>query len=211
MKTIKVLVLCIGLLSLTTSVFAQLSVGFRAGVNIANQTFEQDGVEISPDSRLGITAAGLVEIPVSGGFSIQPEIAFVQKGLKFKFDFLGTTEEVETILNHIDVPILAKYNFGSETVGAFVAAGPTFGYAISGKSKANGEEDKFDDGDWEGYKRFEIGASLGAGVGANVGSGMLFLDVRYLLSLTNLAEEEGFTAKNKGISLSVGYKFPLGN
>jgi len=208
MKAIKALFLCIGLASLTTGVFAQISAGGRAGINIAKVSVKpSDVVETSIDNRLGITVAALVEIGISGGFAVQPEIVFVQKGWKEKYPFLDL--EAEAIFNYFDVPILLKYKFGAETVKGYFAAGPTIGYAISGKTKVNGEAEKIED--WRDYNRFEIGVSLGAGIGFTAGSGTLFLDARYLLGLSDLSVDEDNTFKNKGISISVGYMALLGN
>ncbi len=182
---------------------AQLSLGLRGGVNLAKQTSEGDGIEITTDNIMGLAFAGIAEIGLTENFAIQPELVFVQKGGKTEvFD-----EEFKLVLNHFEVPILLKYKFGTEMIGAFVSVGPSFGYSLSGE--ADGEKIE----DWEAYNRFEIGANFGGGVGIKMGAGMVFVDARYLLGLSNIADnefDEDFKSHNKGIGLSIGYLHNLG-
>lgn len=177
---------------------AQLSLGVRGGVNLAKQSSKSDNFEVTTDAITGLTVAGIVELGLTKSIALQMEAAFVQKG--------GELEGFKTTLNHFDVPVLLKFKVGSGSFGAYLAAGPTFGYALSGES----DGEKIDD--WEGYNRFEIGASAGGGLGLNLSSGTVFLDARYLISITNLADDEGedFTSRNRGIGLSIGYLHHLG-
>jgi hypothetical protein len=189
------------LIAANSLLMAQLSLGVRGGVNLAKQSSEGSGVEITTDNITGLMFAGIAEVGLTKSFAIQPELVFVQKG--------GKIEDFELVLNHFEVPILVKYKFGTDMIGAFVAAGPSFGYSLSGK--ADGE--KIEDDEWDDYNRFEIGANFGAGVGIKMGAGMVFLDARYLLGLSNIADnefDEDFKSHNKGIGLSIGYLHNLG-
>jgi len=202
MKSLKKIIILPCLLLISVAVSAQLSVGLRGGVNIATQTFEADGFDISPDNIMGLTLAGILELGLTENFAIQPEIAFVQKGYQIDIEIFGTKSSIKNRVNHIDFPILAKYKFGGEAIGAYVAAGPTFGYAMSGSITEDGDKEKYED--WEDYNRFEVGGSLGGGLRF----GKFFVDVRYLLGFTNLftgEDDEISKARNRGISLSVGF------
>jgi hypothetical protein len=190
---------------------AQVSVGARGGFNFAKEYVKvsYDGESESETSEVmtGAAFAGIVEIGLSKYFAIQPELVFIQKGGS------GKNEDENIVFNHIDFPLLAKFKYGSEYFNVYAAAGPTFGYALSGK---NGDY-KFKDEDWEGYNRFEIGASIGGGLGLNLKKGTAFVDVRYQFSLNNLvdvptSEEDyiDFTAKNRGVGLTFGYLYRLG-
>ena len=202
MKLLKKLSLLTALLFVTSNLLmAQLSLGVRGGINLAKEYVEFSGESETSDALTGLTLAGLIEIGMGEHFAIQPELVFVQKG-----GSNGDSDD-DLTLNHFDVPVLLKYKVGAESFGGYLAAGPTFGYALSGKF---GDE-KFEDDDWEGYNRFELGASLGGGLGLNLASGMVFLDIRYLLSLNNLSEDDEITIKNRGIGLSVGYLHTLGD
>lgn len=203
MLTLKKTFFAVCLTAFSSSLFAQI--GVRAGITLPNQNFEQDGVEFSFDNNLGLTLAAFFEIGISDNFAIQPELAFVQKGTKTKIDFLGTTEESKLRINYIDIPVLAKLKFGNESIAAYVAAGPTFGYAITGSTEEDGDKTSFEDDDWDGYNRLEIGANAGAGLGIPLDIGLIFLDFRYLFSLTNLSDDSDITYHNKGICISIGF------
>jgi hypothetical protein len=207
---------CAFALIFTTNLSAQLSVGGRIGLNLATVNIEQDGLSIKPDSKAGLQIAGLLDIGVSENFSIQPELTFIQKGYKFEFDFLGTKSEDKFIINYLEVPVHAKYGFGGEKIKAFVMGGPSLGFALGGKLEScvdgtcESEDIEFSDDD--GFNRFELGLSLGAGIGLNVGPGEVFLDVRYLLGLSRIMEDDSDgTTKNQGVAIGLGYMIPLGN
>lgn len=192
----------LALIGLAGTLTAQASFGIRAGAHIGKQTYDSDFADISLDSKVGLDLAILVELGISEIFAVQPELHYIQKGTKT--DVFGT--EVSTVLNYIDVPILGKLNFG-ENVKFIVEVGPSFGYAISGKNKA-GDDSEDIDFDEEGYERFEVSGVIGAGVSLPVmNESALFIDIRYILGITNIAEDEDFSAKNTGFNIGVGIIF----
>jgi Outer membrane protein beta-barrel domain len=212
----KLVLLCLITMS-SFSLKAQLSVGGRVGINIATVSINSEGLEISPSSIIGLTVAVPVNIAITEKFSVQPELAFIQKGFEIEFDFLGNTVKGSQSINYLDLPILAMYSFvKTETITVYLAGGPVFGYAMSGEttSEENGQKTT-EKVDWETaqYNRFEVGASIGAGVGFGVGPGQVVLDIRYVIGLSNLnSESTGGTDKvtNMGTGISVGYIVPIG-
>lgn len=195
---------------LSFSIQAQATFGVRAGINVATVNFQSDGFNISPDSRVGLTVAGLANIPVNESFSIQPEVHFIQKGYKFELEFFGEVTETTAKLNYLEVPIHAKYAFGNENLRFFILAGPAIGFALGGEvEQCDGgdcisEDIEFDDND--GFNRLDLGLSVGAGM--NIGSNF-FVDLRYVLGITNLSEDDADDIKttNRGIQIGVGYMF----
>ncbi len=219
MKSILKLIL-ISLMTMTSfNVMAQLKIGGRVGVNIANVAVSNIE-DISTNSITGFSIAGVLDIPVAGNFSIQPEIVFIQKGFNQEetFEIFGETFTVKAdqIVNHIDVPILAKYAFvNSETLVVYAAVGPVLGYAISGKYKveSNGEKETMDiNFDDDGLNRFDFGASFGAGAGFGVGPGHIIVDLRYVMGFSNLIKDpvDNEKVNNTGFGASVGYVVPIG-
>ena len=206
---LKLFTVCFLLLS-ALAIQAQTTFGIRGGVNLASVSISDDGEDFSYDRTVGITIAMLAEMGMSESFSIQPELHYIQKGFGVDIDFLGYTISNEAKLNYLELPIHAKYKFGSGGVGGYLLAGPTLGYALSGtvESCENGICDKesieFDEDD--GFKRFEIGMSIGAGVTINQN---IIIDVRYTMGLTNLNEDDfdDIKASNNGIQIGVGYMF----
>jgi hypothetical protein len=124
-----------------TTAMAQKSVGFRGSftTSIMNKF---DLIEnITPDFKFLPAAGGaiFIEIPITSNFSIQPEIAYTQKGFSiqegFKAggDFFGIdipiNGKVNFRTNYIEVPVLAKYHFGDKNAAHYyLAAGPSIGY-----------------------------------------------------------------------------------
>lgn len=202
------------LLFLGTTAFAQIDLGARAGINLANQNFDAEGDEFEPDSRLGLQFAATLGIPLGeSGLRLQPELSFIQKGYMLEFEFLGQTIEEDFIVNYLEVPIMLQYVFGEEDgFFGFAQAGPSVGYAMSGKSKSGDDEEDFDFDEAQ-YERLEFGAQFGIGIGTQAGPGQIYLDARYLLGLTNLNGDEDFDdidVTNNGIGISVGYRVPIG-
>lgn len=194
-----------------------LSIGGRIGASI--YTLKSSAITEGSifGYKTGITVAGVANYAFSDLFSIQPELAFVQKGAEF--DFLGVNLGGETV-NYIELPILAKVSFGPENFKFFINAGPSFGFAIGASfedDEGNSESAKFDDTD--GRKRFELGLAFGSGIGFMAGPGMLTIEGRYGLGLSPYAEDKDTdlltgaevtnTIKNIGYMFSVGYLIPL--
>ncbi len=216
----KKLVFALFAMTLTFTSFAQLSVGVRAGVNFANQTFEAEGLSISPDGLTGLYVSIPVEIGISDKFSVQPELTYLQKGSSTKFDVLGFSTESTVTYNYLELPILAKYKFvKTDDLGVYAAAGPSFGYALGGESKVSlqGVEETtdidFGKEEFEDFNRLDVALNFGAGVEYQAGPGKLVLDLRYMLGLSNLngAEDDDATTKNNGFAASIGYMFTLGS
>lgn len=208
----------------------QPMVGLKAGANW-NNINATDGIDaLAPEFQsIDEFHFGLVaELPVAGGFSVQPELNFMTKGFGLRegldVPLFGIDIPVEvrpeTRIRYVEVPLLAKYAFGQPGgVQAYITGGPTFGYATGGQidTKANILVEvnvgtinlNLDDID---YERFEVGAAVGAGVQADLGLVRAFADARYHHGFTELykvpyVEEK---VKNKGIALSAGLLVPLG-
>lgn len=208
----KIALLCFLLIS-TSNLLAQLTVspGLRAGVNLANVSADPD---IGSESITGLLLAVPIEIGIGESFAIQPEIMFVQKGTRFEENILGSNDKIERRISQIDIPILAKFKFlNTDAFQAYVAAGPVFGFALSGKTKAealgiSGEEDlDFDEDD---YNRLETLVSAGGGIGIPIGFGVIVLDVRYLFGITDVDDSDEFKVKNNGIQGGIGFMFSFG-
>ena len=204
---------------------AQISIGVRAGANLANVSFsDTSDLDIGdPKTRVGAILGAVLEMGITEKLAIQVEPSFIQKGWRIKDEsqLLGQTIKIDGnyTFNYIDVPVLAKLRFNGENTGLYAFAGPTFGYMASGKYKVTSEfagqketeEEDIEFDDEDGINRFDVGATLGAGFQLNLGGGRLFFDARYNLGLSNIADEEevddDFSIRNKGIGLSIGYLF----
>jgi hypothetical protein len=211
-----------------TTSFAQFSLGLRGGLNIG-KVYTTDALDaLTPDfqSINGPTIAAVAEYSISRNFAIQSELGFTRKGFKIREDFdvnlfnvpvpVGAT--AESRFSYLEVPLLAKVKFGDDVVHGYVTAGPTFGYATSGRliTRANALiEFKVSDTninlDAINYERFEVGGAVGAGLGFTTGFGQLFVDARYTRGFTELYDIPVVDERirNQGFALSAGFLVPL--
>ncbi len=148
--------------------------GVKAGVNMTNFTGDGDS-----DGATSFYVGGLVDLPVSGNFHVQPEILYSMEGAD------------EASISYVRVPIMAKYYVME---GLSLQAGPEIAFKVAT------EDDLLD----EATKSIDFG--IGAGLGYELPMGLMF-DVRYNLGLSDISEVEGFEIKNTGIQLGLGYRF----
>ncbi|MFN7118281.1 MAG: porin family protein [Saprospiraceae bacterium] len=188
---------------------AQVGLGLRGGVLWTKAELEQGDDKFDNDYLMGYTGSLFAEIGISEAFAIQPEVVFLQKGYKNTIEDDGIYER-KLMMNYLEVPVLAKWRIGSETIKAQLLLGPTFGYALDGTVKANGEKT---DLDLDDVTRLDIGVLFGAGFDIPLGPGSVFVDGRYGLGITNLnnaANADDFHWHNRTISVGVGYIYRIG-
>jgi len=191
---------------ISTTSFAQIRWGVKAGLNIANVTAKTDAGSIDfyknkTGFHLGVTA----EVPVSGNLFFEPALLFTTKGYKIDESLIKGSANI----NIIELPLNLLYKFDVSSVKLFALAGPYVGFALSGKSKVDGQETESikigTNKDEDNYKPLDFGLNFGAGVEIS----NITVGVQYGLGLANLSPQTdgGFSAKNKVIGISVGYKF----
>lgn len=169
--------------------------GVKAGVNFAKLT--GDDVE-DADGRTGLHIGGVVEVPISEKFSVQPELIYSQQGLQFKDgDF-----ESKLKLDYINIPVMAKFYVAD---GFAIELGPQIGILASAKAEADGDEEDIKDF----VKKSDI--SLGGGVSYKMATG-LFFQGRYMIGISDVNDTNdentfGDNLNNSNLSLSIGYMF----
>ena len=204
----------------------------RAGLTIS--TLQADDFVKDMDNKIqsqsGFVIGLAYAIPVGtfakGIFSVQPELSFIQKGFKVDAtgEFAGSESyytfdtQQEYTINYLEIPVLAKYEFGSEKLRVAIQAGPSLAFGLNGKYKSimhiqdefeydettNTEGDiRFYDSDETNTTSFDHNVDFGLQAGAGITVfDRIALDVRYGLSLTNLNHEE--KSKNRALQISVG-------
>ena len=189
MKRVIVLLLCV-----TSFAAANAQVGFggKAGVNLA--TFSGDVEDVK--MKIGYYVGGLVQIPVSESFIIQPELVFSAQGAKSD----DADDDVKANFNYLNIPIMAKYQ---STSGFFAETGPQIGFLMSAKMKA-GDTDvdvkeyyKSTDFNWA----FGLGYQMASGFGVNA---------RYNLGLSSIYDEDVDDEKVKNSVFQIGVFYVLG-
>lgn len=228
MNTAKRIITTTLALLVVTFTFAQVSLGLKTGVNFANITTPDISIVNIPDIQANktLTFGAIAEFGISNGFAIQTEANYSKKGfvidegipLELANIPLPVGVNVRTDLNYIDIPVLAKYNFGNEKVGGYVTAGPTMSFASGGRFRTaanfiidfNVVDQKFDFDDLN-ISKFDIGASIGAGGTVNLGATKLFIDARYTHGFNKLDNIPviDLDFRNKNFALTTGFLIPL--
>lgn len=182
--------------------------GIKAGVNFAKVGFSGDDVDDEEKdavkSQTSFLIGGLVDIPVSSSFSIQPGLTLSGKG--FKEEYEGEDDKEENNVMYLEIPVNAVYKIG----GIYLGAGPYAAFAISGKNKDGDDETDLEfgnDPEKDNLKRGDFGLNLLGGYQLTNG---LNFGINYGLGLNNiLPDYEGidYKAKNRVFSVTVGFTF----
>lgn len=190
------LFIAVTVLSFTAAQSQEFRLGAKAGLNVASLGGDSYGVG-SLGSRTSFHVGGLVEIPLMGKFSLQPEILFSSEGSNWTFT--GLDDNLK--LDYVRVPVLAKFYI---IEGLSAEAGPVFGVLVNAKN---------DDGDdiKENFKSFDAAFGIGASYRLDMG---VFFSLRYnkgLLNVNEDYEDDGITYSYKNQSnvfqASAGYSF----
>ena len=165
--------------------FAQLSL--KAGVNLADQSFESSGFSADTKSKVGFLIGANYAVNLSESIALRPGIQFTLKGSKVDFG----NDEGTLSFNYIEVPVDLVYKISDFSIHA----GPYLGLLMS--AKADDEDVKDDVTSTDFGLNFGLGYSIGKiGVGANYGLG---------LSNLNNDDTDDTNVKNKVISVYVTY------
>jgi len=223
----------------STFLFAQSMLGIRGGVNLATYNEIADGVlitEVEKDYITGLDIAVFGKLNIATTFfSIQPELHWIQKGVRYtREDVENMDLEMEYRYNYMEIPLLARADFGTTRMQVYVVAGPTVGYASDGTYTGNNVPfvgpDPVKSGDYEADlvwdddyanddrkdNRIDIGAAAGLGVDVALGPVAIIVDARYNFDFNDktLYEEtpkpEPTKIYNRGITLTAGIGIPIG-
>lgn len=163
----------------------------KIGINFASQSASALSGE---KTKTGFTGGVALDMHFKeSAFSLQPELNFVSRGLKFKDG--NTTSKYN--FNYLEVPLLAKYKFDM----VYINAGPYVGFQLNGS-------DKFKELYGSKPRTVDLGLQFGAGVAIPAGPGKVIVDGRYALGLSDLSKGPG-TVRNRGFNVSLGYAIPL--
>lgn len=192
------LFISVTMLSFTTVQSQEFRMGAKLGLNVASLGGDSYyGGLGSLGSRTSFHIGGLVEIPVMGKFSVQPELLYSSEGSDWSF---GSSDS-NLKLDYLRLPVLAKYYIIKGLTGE---AGPVFGFLATAKN---------DDGDdiKDQFKSFDAAFAIGASYRLDMG---VFFSLRYnkgLLNVNEDFEENGVTYSYKNQSnvfqVSAGYTF----
>lgn len=190
-----------------------LSLGLKAGLNIANASIDPEnlyGAGVSKGSRTGFMVGGVAEFGLSPMIFIQVEPMYAQKGTKYE----GGGGTATFKLDYLEIPILFKAKFtAGDAVKPYVFAGPNVGINLASKITTEGGGITQDTDIKDSLKTVDFGIDFGAGAEFKVAPKIAITgDVRYSLGLANIDNSSSPGApsiKPNGFQILVGVLFRL--
>lgn len=171
---------------------AQVKFGIKAGMNVSSWRVD-DSFSGNLKSYIGGNGGVFAQIPVSGNFSIQPEVLYSAEGAKVSVS--GVDGKYQT--GYVNIPVMLKYTDQSGFFGEF---GPQLGLLVSAKAKGGGQSQDIKD------QLKSTNFSLGLGAGFNF-TPQVGVGVRYNLGLSSIEDAGNTDIKTGNLSIGVHYTF----
>ena len=203
MKKTTLITLAFAILFIGQQAIAQSGLGIRGGFVVSDQKVKiLSAFDANLKSKVGLDLALLYNMEFENGMSFQPGVHYTQMG---SVADVGVSE-VKGEFDYIRIPLLLKYDVLStnESFDLSPFAGPYVAFLIN------------EDVDYLSIvlddlkmKTLDIGADFGLMLKHSSG---LFIDVRYMLGLTDISKVEVFglnigELKNSAIGVGIGYIF----
>ena len=209
-KNLILIVVTAFLFGMSYTAFSQgISIGAKGGINLASAALKD--INTNGDYIVGFNTAIPFEIGISKAFAIQPELAFSKKGYGTDYGIIGSST-YKLIFTYMEIPVLFKGGIGGDALKVNFFAGPSIGFAISGKEVAKAGGQKFSekiDLSSSIFNRLNAEMVFGTEFQKLLGNGHLFLDLRYQLGFTDIWKVDSFSAFHRSIGMGLGYKHRL--
>jgi hypothetical protein len=181
--------------------------GIKGGLNLTNMFVD----EVSDENmKVGFNAGFFAKLPVTRGFSIQPELLYTSKGAKEEYNNIIEGEgEYRFNLNYIELPVLAVINVAKNFN---LHVGPYVSYLAAANIKnlhENGGQDEIAELDADNFNRFDYG--LVGGLGVDVSN--FTIGARYSYGLREIGKSGSLSgqvtkdSRNSAVSLYIGVGF----
>jgi hypothetical protein len=189
----------------------KLEFGIQAGLCMGNVSGDsaKAGPGETKKARMGFGGGAFATFKLSPQFGIQPELLYLQKGVKYEEGSAKMTVKAD----YIEVPVYLAFLPKLEgKIQPSIFAGPYIGYLMSAKIKTEGMADPADNGEEDvkdSTKTTDFGISFGAGFGYALNpKGELFVNVRYDLGMTKVDDHaEQQDSKLNMFAVMLGYRF----
>ncbi|WP_072039029.1 porin family protein [Flavihumibacter solisilvae] len=171
---------------------AQVEFGVKGGMNVSTVGGEDsDGLRGKPGFHLG----GLVRIPITQQFKIQPELVFSTQGAITENTYEG--ERIRYNFNYLNIPAMFQYH---TDFGLYGETGPQLGFMLSAKTKHDGDSHDIKD------SRNVLDFSWGFGAGYHF-TPQFGVNGRFNLGLSRLDDGGDARAYNRVLQAGVFYIF----
>ena len=166
--------------------------GFGWGIKggISSSTISIEGFPASTEAKSGAVAGAFLVFDVVF-LDIQVDALYAQKGSKIDGE--------EITLNYLSIPAVAKFHF-LPVISPYIGAGLEYSYLLGVEAPFGISTDDFETSD--------MGAIVALGVDFALVAVDLYVDARYVFSLSNIAKDiPGVEFKNNTWQITVGVSF----
>lgn len=175
--------------------------GVKGGVNFTN--LYVDNVD-DTNMLTSFNAGFFVELPITQGIAIVPELNYSRKGSEVQNTILTETYKSKFKLSYLEMPVLLKLNL----VPNFnLHAGPYVAYLLNAKTDVvdeNGDRVESFEYDTDDFNKLDFGLSAGLGFDFN----NFGIGARYNYGLSEINKDNNANgAKNSAFNLYVALKF----
>lgn len=159
--------------------------GIKGGLNLSDFNISTDKLN-DEKLRTGYHFGAFLQLPLSDGFAIQPEVLYSSRGTlaNFRNDETGINGDINIKAEYVDVPILGVIKL---TDLAEIHLGPYFGFTSKTRIEQTGlgadNESEFD-------KDFLKSLDYGLIAGVAVNFGLLNVGARYNFGLQKIENSE---------------------
>lgn len=181
--------------------------GIKGGLNLTNLYVDNVSDE---HMKAGFNAGIFAKLPVTRGFSIQPELLYSLKGAKDTYkNFFQGSGEYQFNLGYIELPVLAVINLARNFN---LQAGGYAAYLIAANVKNvdnQGNINGATDLNADNFQRFDYG--LAGGLAFDIEN--VTIGARYNYGLGNIGKSGSLSgdltknSKNAGLSIYLGFGF----
>jgi hypothetical protein len=202
MRKFTMLMAALAMLSVSYLNAQDLSIGVKAGLNIADASVTADGSDIKTSS---ITS---FHIGVIGIYPINDQIQFQFGGLLSGKGTSYTGGSVDIKPWYIEVPLNFGYVIDAGSAKIVPYAGLYLAMGIMGKVKSGTEsrDITFGSSETDDMKALDMGLNLGGAIQF----GSVVVNAQYQLGLSNISPSPDANAKTRTISLGIAYLFTSG-
>jgi len=168
---------------------AQLAVGVKGGVVFAKQDRSDLPTHWRSTGNVGLAANLYLAEFSFGGFAIQPEVLYSNKG--------SDVQQNDVKLSYVEIPFGLIYLLNFGRIVPYISVAPYYAFLVSQKSDFRGQTSNVDT-----YKSGDYGVKLGGGIELK----RFQLSAAYSLGGCDVSKD-GKKIYNRGVEISLGYFF----
>lgn len=167
------------------------------------------GSDVPNKSNLSAYSAGVFgRFYIDSTWSVQPEIEYAVKGVKFRDDTENPPIDGKVELKYVEIPVLLHATTGvSSSLRLYGELGPSFSFKnqCTASASAQGVSVSFSCTDIGTLRSYDIGGAAGAGVEIPTGNQAVLIGVRYTVGFVDISSEG--SNKNRNLQFLAGFRF----